>query len=85
MLEEVTRDVKVVPALNRFPMKKPKEISLTKLDLTLAPGDFGLENRKHPSTLGYLIPTLSIIKAKHYENVTKSTNKKKRQNTVHEF
>ena len=85
MLEEVTRDVKVMPSLNHFLGKKPKEISLTKLYLTLASEDFGLGDRKHSSNLGYLIPTLSVIKAKPYENVKKLANKKKRENTVHEF
>ena len=85
MLEEVTSDVKVEPVYNRYPVKKSKEISLTKLDQTLAPEDFGLEDREHSSTLAYLIPTLNVTKAKPCENVVKLTNKKKRENTVHEF
>ena len=60
-------------------MKKSKEISLTKLDLTLAPEDFELEDREHSSTLGYLIPTLNTTKAKPCENVMKLTNKKKKR------
>ena len=84
MLEKVTSDVKV-ELYNRYSVKKSKEISLTKLDLTLAPEHFGLENREHCSTLGYLIPTVNVTKAKPCENVMKLANKKKRENTVHEF
>ena len=58
---------------------------MTKLDLTLVPEDFGLEDREHSSTLGYLIATLSVTKTKPCENDMKLTNKKKRQNAVHEF
>ena len=74
---EVSSDVKVDLALSR---KKLKETSLTKLDLTLAPEHFGLEDREHSSTLQHLIPTLNVAKAKPCENVMKLTNKKKREN-----
>ena len=50
-----------------------KEIRLTK------PEDFGLEDREHSSTLEYLIPTLSVTKAKPCEKVMKLTNKKKKR------
>ena len=79
MLEGVTSDVQVEPALQPLPVKKSKEISLTKLDLRLAPEDFGLEDREHSSTLGYLIPTLNVIKQKPCENAMKLTNKKKKR------
>ena len=63
-------------------MKKSKEISLTKLDLTLAPEDFGLDDREHSSTLGYLIRMLNVTKTKPYKNVKKLTNKKKRESKL---
>ena len=63
-------------------MKKSKEISLTKLDLTLVPDDFVLEDREHSSALGYLIPTLKVTKVKPCENVMKLTNKKKKRNIL---
>ena len=56
-----------------------------KLDLTLTPEDFGLEDREDSSTLGYQIPTLNVTKKKPCENVVKLKNKKKREITVHEF
>ena len=62
-------------------MKKSKEVSLKKLDLTLAPENFWLDDREHSSTLGYLIPTLNVTKAKPCESVMKLTNKKKRERT----
>ena len=86
MLEEVTSDVKVEPTLQPLSGEEIKgNQSLTKLDQTLAPEDFGSEDREHSSALGYLIPTLNVTKAKPCENVMKLTNKKKRENTAHQF
>ena len=44
-----------------------------------------LEDREYSSTLGYLIQTFNVTKAKPCENVMKLRNKKKRENTIHEF
>ena len=78
MLVEVTSDVKVEPILQPLSGKEIKGISLTRLDQTLAPQDFGLEDREHSSTLGYLIPTLNVNKAKPCENVIKINEQEKK-------
>ena len=64
MLEKVTATLKYRQLYNHYPVKKSKEISLAKLDLTLVPEDFALKNREHSSSLGYLIPTLNVTRAK---------------------
>ena len=60
-------------------MKKSNEISLTKLDLTFVPEDFGLEDREHSSTLAYSILTLNVTKVKPYENAMKLMSKEKKR------
>ena len=65
---------------NRYPVKKSKESSLTKLDLTLASEDFGLEDREHSSTWGYLIQMLNVTKAKPCEKCCEiNVQEKKRE------
>ena len=46
-------ELRVEEEIKGNPVKKLKEISLMKLDLTLTPEDFGLEDREDSSTLGY--------------------------------
>ena len=83
MLEEVSSNVKAERALQRL---SGEEINGSQSDETrLVPEELWLEDREHSLTLGYLIPKLNVTKAKPGENVMKLTNKKKRENTVHEF
>ena len=46
-------ELRVEEEIKGNPVKKLKEISLMKVDLTLTPEDFGLEGREDSSTLGY--------------------------------
>ena len=78
MLEEVTSDVKVEPVLQPL---SGEEIKRNQSDEARS----DISAREHSSTLRYLIPTLSVTKAKPRENVMKITNKKKGENAVHEF
>ena len=79
MQEEATSDVKLEP-VNCYLLKKSKEISLEKLDLTFALEFFGLADRENSSTLGYSIPALNVTKVKPCENAMKLMNE-----FVHEF
>ena len=64
-------------------MKKSKEISLTRLDQTLAPEDFGLEDREHSSIFD---PKAERHQSKTLRNCYEiNEQEKKRENTVHEF
>ena len=83
MLEEVSSNVKAERALERLSGEEIKESQSN--EARLVPEELWLEDRELSLTLGYLIPKLNFTKAKPGENVMKLTNKKKRENAVHEF
>ena len=85
MLEKVTSDFKVEPALQPLSGEEIKGDQSDEARSDISARRFWIEDREHSSTLGYLIPTLNVTKTKRCENIMKSRKKKKGENTVHEF